>query len=164
MDSKKKLDYNLRWDDYLKLEDSSPSGLVWINRSRNIFTENQPAGSKKFRKNGDARAWSIGFQGKDYYVHRIIWILINGYIDPELVIDHLNGNPFNNRVDNLSLKTLGGNQKNRFQQSSNTTGVTGVSRINNGRDCWYYVAHWYECNGFRKSKYFSIFKTRGRNC
>ena len=74
------------------------------------------------------------------------------------MIDHLDGNPFNNKVENLSLKTLGGNQKNRFQQLNNTTGSTGVSRVNNGGDCWYYVAYWYESNGLRKSKYFSISK------
>ena len=38
--------------------------------------------------------------GKPYYAHRLVWALHHG--DPgDLVVDHLDGDPSNNRIENL---------------------------------------------------------------
>ena len=65
-------------------------------------------------------------------------MLIYGNIDTEMVIDHLDGNPFNNNIKNLSLKTLAGNARNRHKQKDNKTGITGVclSRARENTTMW----------------------------
>lgn len=154
---KQRLDYNLNWGEYFRADTNSPSGLIRFKNYHNIYIDEYNVGNKIYQRNGDALAWQVSFQGRMYYVHRIIWVLKNGSIDPELVIDHLDGNPFNNNLDNLSLKTLKGNGRNQRRHLNNTTGITGVSLTNKGRGYFYYTAFWIELNGALKVKNFSIF-------
>ena len=35
------------------------------------------------------------------YAHRIIWEMFNGEIPEDMIIDHINGNPNDNRIENL---------------------------------------------------------------
>lgn len=53
------------------------------------------------------------YKGKNHYVHRIIWELHNGSIPEGLTIDHINGDSFDNRIENLRLCTLRQNNANR---------------------------------------------------
>lgn len=83
------------------------------------------AGGKHFQ--GDRRhAWTLGYKGTRYYVHRIIWLLKFGDIPNNMVIDHLDGNPFNNQISNLRLVTQHVNSRNRKLLPQNKTGVNGV--------------------------------------
>ena len=43
--------------------------------------------------------------GKKYLVHRIIWEMFNGEIPKGKVIDHINNNPSDNRIENLQCIT-----------------------------------------------------------
>ena len=64
--------------------------------------------------------------GKNYASHRIAWLLAYSKW-PESVIDHIDGNPLNNRLDNLRdvcNKTNSENQ--RRPHSSNKSGFLGV--------------------------------------
>jgi len=81
-----------------------------------------------------------------------------GSIDPDLVIDHLDGNPFNNEIDNLALKTPADNMRNQRKYSNNTTGITGVKLTNSGNNLFYYTAQWSEIDGSQKKRHFSISK------
>jgi hypothetical protein len=141
-----KLDYNIDWSKYFQLSEESPSGLINLRDGRN-------AGNKQFNKNGDPKSWKVGFNYKDYCVHRIIWVITYGSIDPNLVIDHVDGNPFNNEINNLSLKSIADNSRNQYKFRNNTTGVTGVTLSKNN-----YIAHWQASDGKRKLKYFSLLK------
>jgi len=58
------------------------------------------------------------------YAHRIIWKLVHG-VDPE-IIDHINGDPTDNRIGNLRNGTRSDNQKNMRLSSANSSGVAGV--------------------------------------
>lgn len=61
-----------------------------------------------------------------YFNHRLVWLYFNGYI-PEGIVDHIDRNPSNNRIENLREATQQCNLRNTSMFSSNTSGVKGVS-------------------------------------
>lgn len=63
---------------------------------------------------------------RSYPVHRIIYEMHNGAIEPEMQIDHLDGNPLNNEINNLRAVPVNINQRNRKLSCVNTSGVVGV--------------------------------------
>lgn len=58
--------------------------------------------------------------------HRIIWEMFNGEIPDGKLIDHINGNRNDNRIENLRLVTFSQNCLNNKKRRNNTSGVTGV--------------------------------------
>ena len=64
--------------------------------------------------------------GAEYKVHRIIWKIIHG-IEPIGEIDHIDGNPANNRADNLRLASRRENAHNTRLFRNNTSGHKGIS-------------------------------------
>lgn len=67
-------------------------------------------------------------KGKSIQLHRELF-------NPEdiegKVVDHINGNPLDNRRQNLRVCTVGENNRNNRGRSQGTSGVTGVSCYNN---------------------------------
>lgn len=64
-------------------------------------------------------------KGIRYLVHRLIFALHHGYM-PDLV-DHIDRNPSNNRIENLRESDKSRNGFNRGAQANSKTGVKGVS-------------------------------------
>ena len=62
----------------------------------------------------------ISINYRTYRVHRLIWIMFNGYISKDYEIDHIDGDKLNNKIENLRLVTQ---QENSF----NNTLVRGYS-------------------------------------
>lgn len=83
-------------------------------------------------KKGDRMAMHILYQNKKLAAHRVIWTIVNGPISPSLQIDHINGDPFDNRLCNLRLATRSENGMNRGANRNNVTGLKGVSKYRNG--------------------------------
>ena len=155
---KQRLDYNLNWSEYFRLDATSPSGLVRFKDYSGKNVQKYNVGTRIYRDNGKPDSWRVKLKRKDYYVHRVIWVWTYGSINSDLVIDHLDGDPFNNRIDNLRLKAQKGNNRNHQKQRNNKTGTTGVKLSKVNGEYRYYVATWYELNGVFKVKYFSIVK------
>jgi hypothetical protein len=63
---------------------------------------------------------------KLYRVHRVIWFMVFGHM-PYGVIDHINGNRSDNRLENLRDVTYKENNRNQKISKINTSGMTGVS-------------------------------------
>ena len=57
--------------------------------------------------------------------HRLAWFITYGYLPN--IIDHIDGDGLNNRINNLRECTNSQNQMNTGKPSSNTSGVKGVS-------------------------------------
>lgn len=68
----------------------------------------------------------IRYNGKLYLRSRLAWLYTYGCW-PEGIIDHVDGNPTNDKLDNLRDVSRQVNAKNSSRSSSNTSGVTGVS-------------------------------------
>ena len=152
----KVLDYNsIKWDDHFYLDTSSPSGIRWnrcVFRGRNytilVKTTGDIAGTNPLKTNKQRRGWSVGLDGLSYSVNRIIWVMLYGYLSPEMVIDHLDGNPFNNVHSNLKLKTPRANFQNKKMYNNNTSGYVGVQlRTRGGLGIW--QAEWYDLEKIR---------------
>jgi hypothetical protein len=60
------------------------------------------------------------------YSHRVVFAMSNGYW-PILSIDHINGNPSDNRPGNLRDVSHQENHRNQRLRKNNTTGVVGVT-------------------------------------
>ncbi len=76
----------------------------------------------------------VAFDGEKYLAHRLAWLYIYGEW-PKKYIDHINGDPADNRIANLrdvSLKTNSENQ--RRCRRDNQAGVLGIHQAANGID------------------------------
>jgi hypothetical protein len=61
---------------------------------------------------------------KNYLLHRIIFLLHHGFCPK--VIDHIDGNGLNNKIENLREATLSQNQANYKKRSTNKSGNKNV--------------------------------------
>jgi hypothetical protein len=96
----------------------------------------------------------VHLQGKSYRAHRIIWEILNSKIPEGSVVDHVNRNPFDNRIENLRLTTTAVNNRNQNKSINCKSGVTGVYKyISKGRTLW--VARW-SVNGKDQEKHFLV--------
>jgi len=67
----------------------------------------------------------VNIQEKSYKVHRLIYMMFYGFM-PKM-IDHIDGNKQNNKIENLREATHTQNLQNRPKYKSNTSGYKGVS-------------------------------------
>jgi len=73
------------------------------------------------------KGYGTRLHGKFYRLHRLIYMYHYGEISEQ--VDHINRNPFDNRIENLRAATSGENARNRKLFSNNKSGVKGV--------CWH---------------------------
>lgn len=95
---------------------SSPSGLIWKSPRSKRLKPGAVAGYKNQKG-----YWMVGVNSptpKNYLVHRIIWFMSTG-TDPEtFLIDHIDQDTSNNRIENLRLATHKTNKLNRPKPKS----------------------------------------------
>jgi hypothetical protein len=63
---------------------------------------------------------------KNYLAHRLAWLYVHGHTPPH-EIDHVNGNPRDNRINNLRLASKAQNAQNQRRSAKNSSGHKGVS-------------------------------------
>lgn len=66
------------------------------------------------------------YKQRKIYQHREIWESVYGPIPNGLVIDHINGDGHDNRLENLRAVTMQANNHNRGKTKRNTSGYKGV--------------------------------------
>lgn len=63
---------------------------------------------------------------KNYLAHRLAWLYVHGY-PPVHEIDHMNGDPRDNRINNLRPASKAQNAQNQRRSAKNSSGHKGVS-------------------------------------
>ena len=69
--------------------------------------------------------YHVQIAGHKYLVHRLIWTMHGG--GPAEMIDHINGDLLDNRIENLRAVTNSQNLMNSRRRRDNTSGIKGVS-------------------------------------
>ena len=86
------------------------------------------AGTKVYREKVIPTGMHVKIYGRIYYVGHVVWQMHNGPIPEGLYIDHINGDPFDNRIENLRLATPAQNAQNRRAHRNNKCGILGVNK------------------------------------
>lgn len=98
--------------------------LHW--KHRHGGKNNRAAGTKAGTPLGKKAYLRVSVDYRFYYVHRLIWLMHHGEL-PD-VIDHIDGDPSNNRIENLRAATISNNMQNSKLNKRNTSGIKGVHK------------------------------------
>lgn len=71
--------------------------------------------------------YCVGLNNKEYKIHRIIYIMM--FDDSSCLVDHIDNNRLNNRIENLRPTTVLFNNWNAKLKKTNTSGAKGVSWV-----------------------------------
>ena len=105
---------------HFAIDASSLSNLSWKEPLAGQIKVGQRAGTKA------KGYWRVKLAGAKYSVASIIMYMTYG-IWPEVLIDHINGNTFNNDIDNLRYANNVDNGMNSIISSNNTSGRKGCN-------------------------------------
>jgi len=149
--------YNVDFGEFLYYDENSPGGLRWkVNISKRMR-----AGAVAGYCSTRSGYWCVALKGKLYRSHRVVMVL-NGTKCYDLLVDHIDRNKSNNRVENLRLVDNNLSGRNKSKHKRNSTGVTGVSKdvVTNrdGKIYEYFVSQWQDLMGNKHRKRFSINK------
>lgn len=134
--------------EYLYYDETSKTCLRWKKKPAPVIIVGDEAGCK------GGNRFLVRFQEKLLQAHRVVMVL-NGIDVHGKLVDHIDGNPMNNKLSNLRVVTASENSKNLSLSKRNTTGVIGVRYAQEDNR---YIAQWYGLSGECKSKSFACKK------
>ena len=102
--------------------------IIWLKHQKNNQVK---VGSVAGAKNKSGHIM-IGYAGRRWYAHRLAWFLYYGEW-PRTHIDHINGNPLDNRITNLRLATQSQNMMNKRKLSSSRGKFKGITWHNRNK-------------------------------
>lgn len=101
-----------------------------ITRKVNIANNKVKTGDNVGSSSSSHGYLECSIDKKSYLVHRIIWLWYYGYL-PESLIDHVDEDKLNNRINNLREASKTCNAQNCGNPKNNKSGVKGVYWCNN---------------------------------
>lgn len=150
-------------EQYVYYDESSPSCLRWKrdihtkpnNRGKINVYKDSVAGAWAKNYNKHNGAWNLSINGSKLKVHRVIYQLFNDDLADHDIIDHINGTPSDNRIENLRKVTHVENMRNRRLSINNKTGVNGIEFYDRPHRSPYFVVG-YRINGKQKRNSFAV--------
>ena len=111
------------------------ANAVWEYRDGHLYWLTPPMnrikiGDKVGHLHGNGY-WNTMYKKRYYGVHQLVYLIHHGYI-PEN-IDHIDGDPANNKIENLRPANYAQNGHNRKTNVNNTSGVKNVSKSPSGK-------------------------------
>lgn len=154
-------EYSDKIRDLVEYDESSPTFLRW--KCKASFYSNIKAGDEAGGLDIDSDGYyNVTIGSIRYKIHRLIYWLHTGEDMSGKLIDHIDGNPSNNRIDNLRLGCRYTNARNRKISSNNSTGYNGITYSefvdHRGTVIRRYVFKSYLPDGRTKSYSFSVNK------
>lgn len=151
--------YGAYLSEFFVYDETSPSGLRW----KKIYNKGSTAKIGDVAGSNDKGYYRIHALGSHYKAYKIVWALHNNFENQDgLHIDHIDGNPSNNKIENLRLVDPILNARNKPMMKSNTSGIHGVcfQTVKTKAGNWVerYVAGWRDLEGNPKTKCFSVNK------
>ena len=161
-------DYNsIKWGDlFVYDETSKPTCLRWkedrmAGKLMQIFAARKgaTAGSLHTDMKKNYSSCTVPHNGTNWFVGRVIWIMHNGSLPADLVIDHVDGDTSNNKISNLRAVNQVLNNRNAARRKDNATGVPGVTFTTTDNGKYTYVtSSWYAEPNKSTCKHFSVLK------
>jgi hypothetical protein len=112
--------------------------MITQERLKELYDYDPKTGlfTQRFNRRGTFAGRTAGSKGKNGYIklcvdknhllaHRLAWLYMNGQFPP--MIDHINGQRDDNRIENLRICTSHENHCNVAIAKNNTSGVKGIS-------------------------------------
>jgi hypothetical protein len=118
---------NLTQSQVLEMFSYENGKLFWRKKTSRKTVVGNEAGT--VRKNDGYRQIMIDYC--TYRTHRLVYMYHHGFM-PE-IIDHINQNPADNRIENLRIANRAENAQNCKLRPDNTSGVKGVTWCKNKR-------------------------------
>lgn len=122
-------------EDYVYYDESSPTYLRWKKVTGPRCKINEQAGNLCFTKDGKPRSSSIKVNSRDIKLARVIWALFNQEVPEDMVIDHMDNNPHNNKIENLRCITIAENSRNRARNHNSKSESAGICKTKHGYSC-----------------------------
>ena len=123
---------------------------IFVYRDGKLFWRDRPmdeAGSVRWVKNSQYK--QIRYKQKNYLIHRLVYLYHYGFLPK--IVDHINRNSVDNRIENLRAATHGSNNQNA-KAKCNTSGFKNV-HWNKNKNKWRVLMN---VNG--KSKFFGYYE------
>lgn len=144
------------WNEYFYYDETSPTLLRWkvkVGRVDKGFV----AG---YKNNGGY--FVLQLKSKCYLIHRILYEMFVGPIKAGYEIDHIDGNPSNNSLDNLRMTTHKINLRNMKMSKANKSSVKGVhlkeTYNKSGKKFQYWVSCYVDLEGNKRKTTYSVLK------
>lgn len=148
------------------VDPTSPTGLRFAENPEAKYSRpaHSPAGYYNY-KDGVPKQIRVNYENVVYCVHRIVWVLTHGVealSKPGMVIDHIDRNPFNNKIENLRVVSSRENAENSIRSSNeqicnNNTGISGLVYYENNKGYSMYIVQ-KKIAGVKHSRAFGINK------
>jgi hypothetical protein len=145
--------------EHLYYDETSPTFLRWnkdifSGKDHKVLSYSKGDVAGCFDKNGYLK---VRLKRKEYKVHRVVLVLHDIALNKKMV-DHVDGNKLNNRLENLRLVDRYENARNQKKFATNSTGVTGVYLLCSANKYNSYLARIVDLDGKRVSRSFSLEK------